>query len=211
MEDEKDYNKRPNFLLTPKEFFHDLVKDGVRKKNIKPIPQVINYLVNLLVNFVKADQLYKEDENGKRSKETLAEIYLRALNTEKGKEKIELFKKLGDTSLYISGFFGDSLSRKIVDLDYYIAMGEIAYKNLGVFVTNNLSRNVYKNMSYHFPIYVDVLTYVSQKSMIQNNRNLLRLYERYIKTGSELARDQLIEQGILPISSNSSTKKMTKQ
>ena len=41
--------------------------------------------------------------------------------------RFELLKKLGDRSLYISGFFADSLQRKVVDVDYYAEMGGVAY------------------------------------------------------------------------------------
>mgnify|MGYP002137355912 CR=1 FL=1 len=38
-------------------------------------------------------------------------------------------RAMGDFSLYIAGFFSDSLKRKLVDVDYYIGMGGAAYEN----------------------------------------------------------------------------------
>jgi len=36
-------------------------------------------------------------------------------------------QRLGDTALFIAGVFADSLNRKLVDVDYYVAMGGTAY------------------------------------------------------------------------------------
>jgi hypothetical protein len=35
-------------------------------------------------------------------------------------------RRVGDASLFISGFFADSLNRSLVDVDYYIDLGERA-------------------------------------------------------------------------------------
>jgi hypothetical protein len=113
---------------------------------------------------------------------------------------VDLLKKLGDRSLYISGFFGDSLERKLVDIDYYAEMGGAAYASLADNVSDDISAQVYRIFSRDFLAYVDVLTYISQQSMIQSDQSLLRLYDRYMRTGSELAKEKLIEMGVLTLS-----------
>jgi len=42
-------------------------------------------------------------------------------------ERRAALRKLGDAGSFISGLFADSLNRKLVDIDYYIAMGGSAY------------------------------------------------------------------------------------
>ena len=37
-------------------------------------------------------------------------------------------KQIGDVSLFVSGFFSDSLRRKLVDVDYYVSIGGVAYQ-----------------------------------------------------------------------------------
>ena len=40
-----------------------------------------------------------------------------------GAEQRASLKQIGDVSLFISGFFSDSLRRKLVDVDYYVSIG----------------------------------------------------------------------------------------
>ena len=123
-------NKTPEILLSTSDFFKDTVKEAFIKLNIQTIPQSSLYLVQLLDHYAFADNLYNLDtKTGKRSMDTLAEMYLKAQQSELPQKKA-LLKRLGDTSLYISGFFGDSLKKKIVDLDYYIDLGGTAYASL---------------------------------------------------------------------------------
>ena len=39
-------------------------------------------------------------------------------------------KQVGDTSLYVAGFFAESLTRSLVDVDYYVGLGQNAYAQL---------------------------------------------------------------------------------
>lgn len=173
------------------------MKDALVRTKVATIPAVETYIVGLLEHFMSADKLFDEEpETGQRQTSTLAEMFLRAINSQSS-EQFSMFKKLGDTSLYISGFFGDSLNRKVVDIDYYAGMGGTAYQNLSHVVRSEDQRNLYGELSSKFLGFVDVLTYISTKSLMNNNQNVLRLYERYVKTGSDLARDQLLEKGIV--------------
>ena len=45
-------------------------------------------------------------------------------------ERVKTLKEVGDISLYVTGFFAESLSRKLVDADYYIGLGRGAYAEL---------------------------------------------------------------------------------
>jgi hypothetical protein len=175
-------------LASSQEYFTDLVTQAVEKRKFQTSPYVFQYLVHLLQSHVTNPNVHM---NG-----TLAETLLTACQSERP-VKIELLKKLGDTSLYISGFFGDSLRRKIVDIDYYADIGCSAYSHLAAELNTNVQSTVYSEFSQRFLDYVDLLTYISQNSLVQSNQDLLRLYERYVMTGSELAKEQLIEKGLL--------------
>lgn len=86
-----------------------------------------------------------------------------------------------------------------MDVDYYVDMGETAYATLASEIKEDTSRKVFKDFSSRFLEYVDLLTTISQKSLVQNDESILRLYEKYLKTGSELARETLEEKGIVTI------------
>jgi hypothetical protein len=190
-----------NLFVTPREYFGDLVKQGLVQRRIDTYPIVQAYLVELLEFYMDARNLFQlEDTSGRRRQETLAELFLRANNSEPA-TRIELLKRLGDTSLYVSGFFGDSLERKVVDIDYYADMGGTAYATLAHCFKQDTKALLYQEISRRFIEFVDVLTFISQKSFVNSDESVLRLYERYLRTGSEMARDRLVEMGVMTIPS----------
>ncbi|HWU44788.1 MAG TPA: hypothetical protein VN132_15155, partial [Bdellovibrio sp.] len=138
------------------------------------------------------------NESGQKNPQTLAEMFLTAQNAE-SPIKVELLRKLGDRTLYISGFFGDSLQRKIVDIDYYAEIGGAAYASLAGCTREDTMVHVYSTFSKRFLDFVDVLTYISHNSFVKSDQSILRLYDRYMRTGSELAREKLEEMGVLPL------------
>jgi hypothetical protein len=185
-------------MESPREFFVDRVDQALGRLRFEPLPMSRAYLVDLLQHFIFSNNLFpKDEETGRSRRETLAEMYLKARQLE-GAARIELLKKLGDSSLYISGFFGDSLARKIVDVEYYVDMGGVAYGELSSTSSDEKISLVFKEFSSRFNEFVDVLTYISQESLIQTNEDLLKLYDRYMATGSRLAEGQLLEKGLLP-------------
>ncbi len=194
---------------SPREFFVDRVEQALERLKFKPLPESRHYLVDLLQYYIFSSNLFpKDDETGRTRRETLAEMYLTAQSSPLPLRS-EILKKLGDSSLYISGFFGDSLTRKIVDIDYYVDMGGVAYGTLAASASGVELSRVYGEFSTRFVEFVDVLTYISQESMIQSNEDLLRLYGRYMNTGSRLAEEQLLEKGLLnPDLGKSKTNKM---
>ena len=58
---------------------------------------------------------------------------------------------------------------------------------------------VYSTFSQRFLEFVHVLTYISHQSLVTSDESILRLYERYMRTGSELAKEKLVEMGVLPL------------
>jgi len=198
-------------ITSGQDFFKEVVDEAIAKRNVQVGPSIKNYLVSVLVHYLDARNLFEQDVNqttGRKEDETLAEMYLRA-NQSPLAEKQGLLKKLGDRTLYISGFFGDSLERKIVDIDYYAEMGGAAYAGLASCVHEDTLAQVYKTFSRQFLDFVDVLTYISQRSMVQSDQNILRLYDRYLRTGSPLAREKLAEIGVVTIPADQI--KLTKQ
>jgi hypothetical protein len=198
--------KKMALLQKPTDFFTEVVRDAMTQRKVKTTPLAETYLVQLLEHFVSVDNLFADDQaEGTKSQTPLAEMLLKAVQSPVHM-RVELLKKLGDTSLYISGFFGDSLARKIVDIDYYAGMGGTAYQNLSTVVREESSKLIFNELSMRFLDFVEVLTFISTKSLVHSNQNLLRLYDRYVTTGSKLAREQLLEQGLLtPIETGKKT------
>lgn len=184
-----------DIFVSPTEFFYDLVSEAISQRDMDTNPLAVKYLSELLLFYMNADNLFSEqDDSGKRRQSTLAEMYLKAINAEESHIKNDLLKRLGDTSLYISGFFASSLKKKVIDIDYYIDMGGTAFANLAYSIDNHLYQELYGEFAENFIDFVDVITWVSQNSL-NSNEDLLRLYETYQITGSNLAKEKLIKHG----------------
>lgn len=188
---------RPDLTVSTKEYFSESLETAFKHFQFRPHPLTRTYLVDLLERYMLSQNLYEVDQGtGKYKRETLAEMFLKAQQAPPT-QRMDMLKKLGDTSLYISGFFGDSLNRKIVDIDYYVDMGGVAYNSLSKYSSDETMSEVFGCFSKRFVEFVDVLTYISQKSQVQTDRDILRLYDRYLATGSKLAEEQLLERGVL--------------
>ncbi len=185
-------------FVSSKEYFSESLETAFKYFQFKPHPLSRTYLVEMLERYMFSQNLFEVDQQtGKYKRSTLAELFLKAQNENSTGVRSDLLKRLGDTSLYISGFFGDSLNRKLVDIDYYAEMGGVAYGSLAKETSDPSMSEVFDCFSSRFIEFVDVLTYISQKTQVQSDKDLLRLYDRYVATGSKLAEDQLLEKGVL--------------
>ena len=97
----------------------------------------------------------------------------------------------------MSGFFADSFQRKLVDVDYYVSIGGTAYTALSRFETDTFS-SVFAELADNFVGFVDVLSEVSERASCSSNADLLRLYGRWLKTGSRRSGQLLLERGVVP-------------
>ena len=189
--------KETSLILDSRDFFEEMVVHALSECRVETTPMVSGYLIDLLQYYMNTDNLYEaQSVDGKKIQKTLAERLLTANSADPNVKK-DLLKRLGDSSLYMSGFFGDSLNGKIVDVDYYADIGGIAYGSLAAETHESAMAKIYDEFSRRFLNYVDVLTVISQGTLIQSKEDILRLYEKYMTTGSDLARDQLIKMGMI--------------
>jgi len=96
-------------------------------------------------------------------------------------------QRLGDVSLFVAGFFAQSFARKLIDIDYHIAMGGRAYGTLAESLARSRSRvlgQVFAELAEKFQPMVDALNEVSETSHRHTDEDILRLYEIWLKTGS---------------------------
>ena len=150
------------------------------------------YLVNLLSQFVRPDARGPFVEDA----EPLAIRLTRALQTG-GPEQRARLRGVGDFSLFMSGFFADSLRRKTVDVDYYVSMGEYAYGSLSR-RDDDAFADVFAELARKFVGFMDVLADVSERTALASSSDLLRLYEKWLRTGSPRDGQKLVDRGIVP-------------
>ena len=176
-------------VIQPQAFFKELVSEALDLHKVTPKPETEFYLVNLLNQFMTTERLKEEP---------LALMVKQALEAETMHEQNAMFRQVGDVSLYVAGYFQDSLNRKLVDVDYYIEMGGSAYQRVAAGAPEESLRDVYSELATQFGTFVDVLAEVSDKTTPRGEKDILRLYEMYIRTGSERAFRALQEAGIIP-------------
>lgn len=183
-------------IFDSNQYFNEVVEEAFKDRKLKTYPYVKNYVVDILKHYLFVENLYdQEDSSGKKTRKTLAEMLLKA-NSETPKLRAEKLKRLGDSSLYISGFFSDSFQRKIIDVDYYVDIGKIAFDTLSHDVEEDTFSRLYKEMSHQFLGLVDVLSLISKKAKMTDDKNILRMMDLYSKTGSSLIEETLTKKGI---------------
>lgn len=178
------------------EYFRELVDGALARQGLAAQELTAFYVVQLLASFL---QRPADDED-----QPLAFRLARALERG-GFEQRASLKQIGDVSLFISGFFSDSLNRKLVDVDYYVSIGGTAYQALSRFETDTFSP-VFAELGDKFVGFVDVLSEVSERTSCASNLDLLRLYEKWLKTGSRRSGQLLVERGVVPNASIKSTR-----
>jgi len=186
---------------TPVEFFQDRVGTVMEQRSLNAEEETVHYLVHLLTHFIRAENLFHETDDGLELR-PLAFIYADAVQGTTRSGRNDALRYLGDVALFISGFFSDSLERKAVDVDYYIAMGGGAYGHLSENLRGSLRGQalspLFQELAEKFAAFVDVLTEISEEAQMTDTRNMLRHYEVWLRTGSPRAAERLRAFGIEP-------------
>ena len=176
---------------TPCEYFRELVESALLHQHLAARDLTSFYLVNLLTGFMHVDRGDGVDDD-----EPLGVRFAKALQ-DGGSRQRDGLRQVGDLSLFISGFFADSLNRRLVDIDYYIQLGGSAYGSLARHGDVRFGE-VFNELAEKFPAFVDVLCEVSEQSALASNSDVLRLYEKWLRTKSRRSGDLLAAKGIVP-------------
>lgn len=181
-------------------FFQAQIAKAVNNQGVKASDDTVNYVVNLLMAFINAKALYEQTPDGPMIK-PLALIYADAVDAPSNEIRNRALKRLGDVALFISGIFPNSLNRKLVDIDYYIAMGGNAYGFLSEVDTFRWQAysDIFSELANKFTAFVDVLGEISDKSHLGNDTDIMRLYEIWVRTGSKRTARRLRNLGIQPM------------
>jgi hypothetical protein len=195
-------SKRVLPVTNLREFFKDTLHGALEKRHLAVEDQTEHYVVNLLTLFSRSEELYDTTAEGRRLK-PLVVMLSEALEARSEGDRNRGLQRLGDVSLFIAGFFAQSFARKLIDIDYHIAMGGRAYGALAEAMSRGKGRvlgQVFGELANNFQPMVDVLNEVSETSYTHSDKDILRLYEVWLKTGSKRCYEILKRLGVEPTS-----------
>jgi hypothetical protein len=190
-----------------REFFHDSVQAALRKQHVDVDDHTEHYVVNVLTMFARSEELYEHTAAGTRLK-PLAHMLAAAAEAPTPQLRDQALRRLGDVSLFIAGFFAQSFASKLVDVDYHIAMGGRAYGTLADSMRGSIRGQafaaVFLELAQKFQRLVDVLNDVAEMSYEHSDKDILRQYEIWLKTGSPRAFNILRRLGVEPVAARTS-------
>lgn len=183
------------------EFFRDSVRDALVRQRVAVDDHTEHYVVNVLTMFARSEALFDQTCEGPRLK-PLALMLAEAMAAPSSDQRSRTLQRLGDVSLFVAGFLSHGFARRLVDVDYHIAMGGRAYGTLADSCApgarGRALASVFAELAAKFQRLVDALNDVSEMSWKQSDRDVLRLYEVWLKTGSPRAHGLLRELGVEP-------------
>jgi len=181
------------------DYFRTSIDDVVSQQQVDIDPHAAHYVVNMLTLFSRSDELF-DDDGEVYGLRPLALMLADAAEAETVEQRNHLLQRIGDVALFISGFFSDGLASKVVDVDYYIRMGGTAYGSLSEEVRGTFRgrvvADIFKELAIKFQLVVDILNEISDGP---SDRDLLRAYEVWRRTGSRRAEQLLRRNGVVPV------------
>ena len=181
-------------LLTsrPDQLFRELLREACEEQRVTPSETAEAYLVRLLERFLRAD--------GQALGRPLALSYLESFSEGRA-ERREKLRHVGDTALFLTGVFTEKVEDSLVGAEYYAALGELAYRQLAAGGVTDASRDVvplFTELSCRFLDFVRVLSQMSLARMFEADRELMRVYRRWLVSRGARDADWLIRRGIIP-------------
>jgi hypothetical protein len=186
-------------------FFHGVVEDAIKAKRVEATNGATSYLVSLLSDYARP---------GNRAEEALgrpmAFLLDEAIHTPAPAERFERLRTLGDGVLYSCGFFGDHFEARGVDRGYLIGIGSVAYANASSMLrlpsaptsaSGEEPLDVYRELADKFASFVSVIIEIADAIIAQGmggSRDLVKVYERWLRTGSERLASALTSHGLMP-------------
>jgi hypothetical protein len=171
-------------------FFHDEVGRAFREEGLTPGTLVEHYIVQLLASYA-----------ANRIADTPIALRMLAAAEAPLRERRRHLREIGDTALYLSGFWAESLADGPVDVDYYIDMGGTAYGELargGPGWTGDPLGDVFGELAMNFVRLVGALALISRRMVLPaSNQDILKLYRHWQLTKSTAAAGRLATLGVL--------------
>ena len=173
------------------EFFREVLRGAMRTHDVESSEPTEHYLVNLLERFAKPGPEWDA--------RPLGLAYLESFHHPRP-QRLAALRHVGDTALFLSGVFMESLERRTVSTDYYMRIGQVAYHQLaGLAPSDRAARgDVFGEIAARFPDFVRVLSELSFEEMFRGDVQTVRVYTRWLRTRGARDAQWLLRRGIVP-------------
>jgi hypothetical protein len=177
-------------------FFVEVVEDAMKARRVEATEGATHYLVALLADYAHPDRTA-----GETLERPMTLLLDEALHAPDPAERFERLRVLGDGVLYGCGFFGDHFEARGIDLAYMHGLGTRAYGAASSMLRAQEGPDVFGELANRFGVFVDVVAEVADATIAmgtENPKGLLKVYERWLKTGSERLASALTSHGVVP-------------
>jgi hypothetical protein len=181
-------------------FFEELVLVARDERRVEATDAATAYVAGLLADYARPGAL---------SRDTLERpftLLLAEAEESAGGERFERLRALGDGVLYVRGLYAEHLETRGVALRYVSSVGARAYEGARHMLTRagtaSPATDVFGELAEHFDAFVELLGAVADRLMargVASNGAVVKLYERWLRTGSTALGEALVAQGLVPM------------
>jgi len=194
--------REPSIAIAPdiSQYFQEVISDAIRVRHVDATDAAASYLVSLLCEYAHPDE-----EAGSTFSQPLTFLLHEAMSAV-GSERFRRLRCLGDHALYALGFFAGHIEVKGIDRGYVSTVGSTSYREAAAMLrrraqTMERGPNVLSELAAKFDRFAEVLRDVADGTLAcgaRDERSVVKLYERWMKTGSARIAEELGARGIVP-------------
>lgn len=189
-------------------FFQEVVEDAMKARQVEATDGTTNYLVAMLSDYARPTPEALAPFRSEETPRPLAFLLDEALHAPDAAERFERLRALGDGVLYSCGFFLDHFEARGLDHRYLYGIGTRAYGSASTMLIVPAGDtpdpppvDIFGELAQRFAVFVDVLNDVADSTIAMGGHNpkaLLKVYERWLKTGSDRLAQALTSHGLVP-------------
>ncbi len=189
-----------------RDFFGNALETALVEVDVKTSDAAKSYLIAMMADFADPRCALETSFD-----EPFTFALERALASQAA-DRFDQLRRFGDSVLYASSFFAAHLTRRGVHIGYVKALGARAYLSAaGAFLPSPVfvdSRNssgtdtLFVELASKFGSFVVTLERVAERVLCASslsNRGTLELYERWLRSGSNVIAEDLMRRGLSPL------------
>lgn len=173
-------------------WFHERLTASLDKRGVDATDEAQLYLLELL----------SRGGLGRAAPTRPLALLLAEASEASGHEQLRRFRTLGDEALYLGGFFADHLDHRGITPEYVSRLGGGAYLTASELAKKSAQEavhvSVFHELAEKFVSFTEVLDDVRESTSLRTPQDIVRLYDRWRRTGSPRVAERLTAEGVYP-------------